>query len=60
MVPVPVGEVDQLDRRDFWSQSLDVPLPYILFWARVEEHRVSFVSFYGCLRWHKLLSKADL
>lgn len=47
---MPVGELDQLDRGDVGPQALDVPLPHVFFGACVEEDRVSFVSFYSCLR----------
>jgi hypothetical protein len=53
---MPVREMNQLNRRKVWSQPVDIPLPHILFWARVKEHRTPLVSFCARLRSIKLLT----
>ncbi len=52
---MPVREVNQLNRREVRSQSVDIPLPHILFRAGVKEHRTPLVSFCARLRSVKLL-----
>jgi hypothetical protein len=53
---MPVREMNQLNRRKVRSQPVDIPLPHILFRARVKEHRMPLVSFCARLRSVKLLT----
>ena len=52
---MPVREMNQLNRRKVRSQPLDIPLPHILFWARVKEHCTPLVSLCARLRSVQLL-----
>jgi hypothetical protein len=49
MVPMPMRQLDQLNRGEIRPQSLHVPLPYVAFRAGIEEHGMLFVAFGSCL-----------